>query len=169
LDIDAHFNKITREVEKHGIERMVIDGMTSYSTAIGDQKVYRDFVHALVGYSKGRLMTAFFNYENPEFLGISSFMPDFPVSSIVDNIILLSMVEIRSAIRRCITVVKARGCKHEFDSREYLIGEGGINLVPIDRKGAMTFSRYTSVLSRAPTRRPARLKTYQRAAELALE
>jgi circadian clock protein KaiC len=167
LDIDAHFNKIIHEVETHGIERMVIDGMSSYSTAVGDQKVYRDFVHALVGYSKGRLMTTFFNYENPEFLGISSFMPDFPVSSIVDNIILLSMVEIRSSIRRCITVVKARGCKHEFDSREYQIGEGGINLVPIDRKGAKTFARYTSVLSRAPTRRPARLEHYQRAADLA--
>jgi circadian clock protein KaiC len=157
LDIDAHFNKITQEVEAHGIDRMVIDGMSSYSTAIGDQKVYRDFVHALVGYSKGRLMTTFFNYENPEFLGISSFMPDFPISSIVDNIILLSMVEIRSAIRRCITVVKARGCKHECDSREYQIGEGGINLVPLDRKGANAFAGYTSVLSRAPTRRPGRL------------
>ncbi len=166
LDIDSHFNKITQEVEQNGIERLVIDGMSSYSTAIGDQRVYRDFVHALVGYSKGRLMTTFFNYENPEFLGISSFMPDFPVSSIVDNIILLSMVEIRSAIRRCITVVKARGCKHEFDSREYQIGEGGINLVTVDRNGAKTFARYTSVLSRAPTRRPARVESYQRAANL---
>ena len=54
-------------------------------------------------------MTTFFSYENPEFLGNSSaFMPDFPVSSIVDNIILLSLVEIHSTLRRCLTVVKAR-------------------------------------------------------------
>jgi KaiC/GvpD/RAD55 family RecA-like ATPase len=97
-------------------------------------------------------MTSFFNYENPEFLGIASFMPDFPVSSIVDNIILLSMVEILSSIRRCITVVKSRGTKHEFDSREYEIGNGGINLVPFDKKSAKAFSRYSSILSRAPTR-----------------
>ena len=155
LDVDEHFFKITQEIEKHGIERLVIDGMSSYSTAIGDQRVYRDFVHALVGFTKGRLMTAFFNYENPEFLGISSFMPDFPVSSIVDNIILLSMIEIRSVIRRCMTVVKARGCQHEFDSREYEIGQGGINLVPFDERSTRHLSRYTSILSRAPTRLPA--------------
>ena len=54
LDVDAHFSKITKEVEKHGIDRLVIDGMSSYSAAIGDQTVYRDFVHAVVGFTKGR-------------------------------------------------------------------------------------------------------------------
>ncbi len=95
LNIDVHFSKIVETIEKYDIQRMVIDGMTSYSTALADQAVYRDFFHALVAYSKHRLMTTFFSYENPEFLGLSSFMPDFPVSSIVDNIILLSLVEIK--------------------------------------------------------------------------
>ena len=154
LDLDRHFDSIVRKVEKHNIQRMVIDGTTSYSTAVGNPAVYRDFFHALVAFSKGRLMTTFFNYENPEFLGISSFMPDFPVSSIVDNIILLSLVELDNALRRCMTVVKARGSKHEFDSREYEIGEGGINLLSIEPiPGPLTpFSRYSSILSRAPTR-----------------
>src|ERR1700722_15433953 len=110
LEIDAHFARIVELIEKYKIQRLVIDGMTSYSTALGDLALYRDFFHALVAYSKSRLMTTFFNYENPEFLGISSFMPDFPVSSIVDNIILLSLVELNSSLRRCITVVKSRGC-----------------------------------------------------------
>jgi hypothetical protein len=101
-------------------------------------------------------MSTFFNYENPEFLGISKFMPDFPVSSIVDNIILLSLVELDSSLRRCITVVKARGSAHQFDSREYEIREGGIHLLPIngDRPLPAPFSHYSSVLSRAPTRFP---------------
>jgi circadian clock protein KaiC len=154
LNIDAHFAKITRTIEEHDIQRMVIDGMTSYSTALGDQSIYRDFFHALVAFSKHRLMTTFFSYENPEFLGLSTFMPDFPVSSIVDNIILLSLVEINSSLRRCLTVVKARGSPHEFDSREYVIGEGGITLLPFDEKVAKTqpLSSYNSILSRAPSR-----------------
>jgi circadian clock protein KaiC len=101
LNIDCHFAKITESIEQHKIQRFVIDGMTSYSTALADQAVYRDFFHALMAYSKDRLMTTFFNYENPEFLGLSAFMPDFLVSSIVDNIILLSLVEINSSLRRC--------------------------------------------------------------------
>jgi KaiC/GvpD/RAD55 family RecA-like ATPase len=129
--------------------------MTSYSTALRDESVYRDFFHALVAFSKHRLMTTFFNYENPEFLGLSSFMPDFPVSSIVDNIILLSLVELNSSLRRCLTVVKARGSHHEFDSREYTIGHGGINLMPEEagvRAAPLPLSGYSSILSRAPTR-----------------
>jgi circadian clock protein KaiC len=68
LNLDRHYAMITRTVEKHDIQRMVIDGLTSYSTAIADQTAYRDFFHALVSFSKGRLMTTFLNYENPEFL-----------------------------------------------------------------------------------------------------
>jgi hypothetical protein len=102
-------------------------------------------------------MTTFFNYENPEFLGLSTFMPDFPVSSIVDNIILLSLVEIKSSLRRCMTVVKARGSNHEFDSREYQIGQGGIKLLPFDGSISngvkpLPFANYSSILSRAPSR-----------------
>jgi circadian clock protein KaiC len=157
LNIDAHFAKIVRTIEQYDIQRMVIDGMTSYSTALVDQAVYRDFFHALVAYSKNRLMTTFFNYENPEFLGLSSFMPDFPVSSIVDNIILLSLVEISSSLRRCLTVVKARGSKHEFDSREYVIGQGGITLLPSEENASkmLPLASYASILSRAPSRVPA--------------
>jgi circadian clock protein KaiC len=133
---------------------MVVDGMTSYSTALEDPGIYRDFFHALVAYTKQRLMTTFFNYENPEFLGVSSYMPDFPVSSIVDNIILLSIVELNNSLHRCLTVVKARGSNHEFDTREYVIGQCGIKLLPKDRDAAETlpFQNYSSLLSRAPTR-----------------
>jgi circadian clock protein KaiC len=154
LDVDSHYARIIQAIEEHGIQRMVIDGMTSYSTAIGDVGVYRDFFHAIVAYSKQRLMTTFFNYENPEFLGISSYMPDFPVSSIVDNLILLSLVEINNSLHRCISVVKSRGSKHSFDTREFVVGHGGISLVPLlpNLVPASPLQSYSSLLSRAPTR-----------------
>jgi circadian clock protein KaiC len=155
LEIDSHFARIVRTIEEHDIQRLVIDGVTSYSTAIDDQRAYRDFFHALVAYSKFRLMTTFFNYENPELCGISSYMPEFPVSSIVDNIILMSLVELGSTLHRCMAVVKARGCKHEFDTREFTIGQGGIALLPLHEKVALPvlpIESYSSLLSRAPTR-----------------
>ena len=154
LDIDAHYARIVRLVEKYDIQRMVIDGMTSYSTAIGEVAVYRDFFHAIVAFSKQRLMTTFFNYENPEFLGISSYMPDFPVSSVVDNLIVMSLVEINNSLHRCMSVVKSRGSKHSFDTREFVIGQGGISLVPLKKNTVPTIplQEYASLLSRAPTR-----------------
>jgi circadian clock protein KaiC len=154
LNIDSHYARITQLIEEHDIQRMVIDGMTSYSTAIGEVAVYRDFFHAIVAYSKQRLMTTFFNYENPEFLGVSSYMPDFPVSSIVDNLILMSLVEINNSLHRCISVVKARGSEHSFANREFVIGAGGIQLVPLEENPevAAPLQSYSSLLSRAPTR-----------------
>jgi circadian clock protein KaiC len=154
LDIDAHYARIVRLVEERDIRRMVIDGMTSYSSAIEDIGVYRDFFHAIVAYSKQRLMTTFFNYENPEFLGISSYMPEFPVCSIVDNLILMSLVEINNSLHRCISVVKSRGSKHSFDTREFVIGQGGISLVPLvkEKVPALPLQSYSSLLGRAPTR-----------------
>jgi circadian clock protein KaiC len=156
LEIDVHFARIVGLVEKYNIQRLVIDGMTSYSTALNDMALYRDFFHAIVAFSKSRLMSTFFNYENPEFLGISTFMPDFPVSSIVDNIILLSLVELDNSLRRCVTVVKSRGTAHQFDSREYQIGQGGIHLLPAGKPVSLQLpiSSYSSILSRAPTRFP---------------
>ena len=154
LDIDAHYAQIVDLVEKYDIQRMLIDGMTSYISAIGDMATYRDFVHALVAFSKQRLMTTFFNYENPEFLGISTYMPDFPVSSIVDNLILMSLVEIDSSLHRCIAVVKARGSKHSFETHEFVIGKGGITLVNPGKNGTAepNLQDYSSLLSRAPSR-----------------
>jgi circadian clock protein KaiC len=154
LDVDSHYARIVQHVEEYDIQRLVIDGMTSYSTAIGDISVYRDFFHAIVAYSKHRLMTTFFNYENPEFLGISSYMPDFPVSSIVDNLILMSLVEINNSLHRCISVVKSRGSKHSFDTREFVIGQGGISLIPLEKSlvPELPLQNYSSLLGRAPTR-----------------
>ena len=155
LEIDAHFARLVGIIEKHDIQRLVIDGVTSYSTAVEDQRAYRNFFHAVVGFTKYRLMTTFFNYENPELFGLSSYMPEFPVSSIVDNIILLSLVELGSTLHRSIAVVKARGCKHEFDTREFHIGQGGISLLPLDKNAgpqASPMENYSSIMSRAPTR-----------------
>lgn len=155
LDIDSHYARIIQTIEEHDIQRLVIDGLTSYSTAIGEIGVYRDFFYAMVAYSKQRLMTTFFNYENPEFLGISSFMPEFPVSSIVDNIVLMSLAEINNSLHRCISIVKSRGSKHSFDTREFVIGQGGISLVPLQPetdRPTRPLQSYSSLLSRAPTR-----------------
>src|SRR5207248_10953506 len=121
-----------RTIEQHKIERLLIDGMTSYSAALGEQRAYREFIHALVGYSKHHLLTTFFNYENPELFGVSQYMPDFAVSSIVDNIILLNFVELGNRLHRAITVVKARGSDHQFVTREFRIEQGGIRLLPDD-------------------------------------
>jgi circadian clock protein KaiC len=155
LEIDAHFDLIVRTIEEYKMERLLIDGMTSYSNALGDQTLYRDFIHSLVAYSKHHLMTTFFNYENPELFGVTHYMPDFAISSIVDNLILLNFVELGNSLRRAITVAKARGSEHQFVTHEFTIGPGGISLLPMEEGKSLPvlpFQSYYGLLSRAPTR-----------------
>jgi circadian clock protein KaiC len=155
LEIDSHYDRVIKAIQEHKIERLVIDGMTGYSSAIADDRLYRDFFHALVGYTKQNLMTTFFNYENPELFGLTHFMPDFGVSSIVDNIIVMNYVELGNTVHRALTVAKARGCDNSFVTREFQIGPGGISLVPVDETKALPvlpFQSYYGLLSRAPTR-----------------
>jgi len=154
LEVDTHYHKIKHLVEEHRIERIVIDGLTTYQNAIGDQRLFREFVHGLMAFAKRRLMTTFILYENPEVFGITRFMPDAAISSIVDNILLLSFVEIGNEVRRSLTVIKARGCAHDLVSHEFTIGAGGICLVADPGDLKTPFRQLDSLLSRAPKRRP---------------
>ncbi|MCI0455586.1 MAG: AAA family ATPase [Gemmataceae bacterium] len=155
LELDVHFAHLVRLIEEHKIERLIIDGMTSYTTSLEDELPYREFMHALVNYSKQRLMTTFLSYENRELFGVNQFVPDFPVSSLVDNIVLLNFVELGNRLHRAITVAKARSSAHHFVTREFTIGPGGFVLLPVDQAQALPilpFSSYYGLLSRAPTR-----------------
>ena len=52
-------------------------------------------------------------------------------------------------------MAKARGSEHEFVTREYTIGQGGITLLPVEKGKALPtlpFQSYYGLLSRAPTR-----------------
>jgi circadian clock protein KaiC len=155
LELDVHFARIVQTIEAYHIQRLIIDGMTSYTSALEDEQIYREFFHALVSYSKQHLMTSFLSYENPDLFGVNRFMPNFPVSSIVDNIVLLNFVELSNTMHRAITVAKARGSANQFVTREFSIGPGGFELLPIDMTQPLQpvpFANYYSLLSRAPTR-----------------
>ncbi|RZA00541.1 MAG: hypothetical protein EOP11_18205 [Proteobacteria bacterium] len=119
-----------------------------------------DFLYALATYMKGRGITAFFNYESPELLGISQISETIKVSHLVDNIVLLNYVEISTRMRRAITVPKARGSVNSQVTREFVIGGDGISLLD-ENKGAgrnyeevpqLPFSSYYGILSRSPAR-----------------
>jgi circadian clock protein KaiC len=153
LEVDVHFDRILRLVEEHEIDRVVVDGVTTAANAIGNERPYREFIHALLAFTKGRLMTTFLCYENPELFGITRFMPEQNISSIVDNIIMLSFVELGDRLHRAMTVAKARGCGHSMMTREYDIGEGGLTLLPgKSRLQTEQFGDYYGLVSRAPTR-----------------
>lgn len=154
LEVDVHFAVICEHIEKHQIERLVVDGLTAVRNALHDDRRFREFMHGLMAFTKQRLMTTVLCYEHPELFGMSRFMPDAGISSIVDNIILLNFVELGDRLHRAITIVKARGSNHALTTREYVLGEGGLLVLPPEdaQLGGSAFANYFNLLSRAPTR-----------------
>lgn len=160
LELDVHFHHITRLMDEHKVERVLVDSLAAHHVHETDKREFRDFIYALTTHIKDRLITAFLNYESPELLGVSQISEDLKASTIVDNIILLNYVEFSNRLRRAVTVPKARGSAPSRVTREYTIQRGGIVLhsptseeAEIESVPQLPFSSYYGVLARSPARR----------------
>lgn len=159
LELDVHFEEILKKVKDNGIKRVVIDSLAAYEEANPDEAV--GFIYALATFFKNNQITAIFNYESPELLGVSQISEELKASHLVDNIILLNYVEIATKLRRAMTIPKVRGSNNQKVTREFLIAEGGIKIVAEpDEQGEegfevpqLPFSAYYGILARSPARR----------------
>lgn len=158
LELDVHFQRVLEIIDEHKIERVLIDSLGAYKTNYVERKSFHDFVYAMTSSLKNRLVTTFLNYESPELLGLSQISEDLRASTIVDNIVLLNYVEFSNRLRRAITVPKARGSAPTRETHEYVIRQGGIDLLPGDGNGQtvqvpqLPFASYYGVLARSPAR-----------------
>ena len=159
LDLDIHFDRIIRLCESQQVDCIVFDSIAVYEMAAEAEAA--DFLYALATFFKGRLATVYFNYESPELLGVSQISQELKGSHLVDNIVLLSYVEISTRLRRALTVPKVRGSRNVQETKEYAIGAGGITILA-DPPAAevadlavpqLPFSAYYGLLSRSPSRK----------------
>jgi circadian clock protein KaiC len=159
MEIDRHFAQIEAIVETFKPRRAVIDSLSTYGSSLGaTERSFRDFFHAIVALMKERQITAVYNHENPEMLGMSSMMGEFKVSSLVDNIILMNWVELGDSFRHALTVAKMRAMPTSRTTHECEIVSGqGMKVLPRPVRGALPvvpFAGYLGLLSRSPERRP---------------
>jgi circadian clock protein KaiC len=157
IEVDVHFHHIEQLVEKFKPKRVVIDSLSTYASNLGTEgRVFRDFFHALVALMKEHQIAAVYNHENPEMLGMASMMGGFPLSSLVDNILLLNWVELGDCFRLGLTVAKMRANPVDRTTHECEVNGTGMHVFPRQLKGAIPhspFSNYSGLVSRAPERR----------------
>ncbi|HEX8613236.1 MAG TPA: ATPase domain-containing protein [Telluria sp.] len=158
LELDIHFDRIIKLVDEKSIDCVVFDSCAVYEMTSPTEVA--DYLYALATFFKNRLATVIFNYESPELLGISQISEELKGSHLVDNIILLNYVEISTVLRRAIAVPKVRGSRNRQITREYVIADGGLQLLDeesgyADSAGVvpqLPFSSYYGLLSRSPSR-----------------
>ena len=160
IEVDRHFSQIEDIVRELRPHRAVIDSLSTYGSSLGPSgRVFRDFFHAIVALMKEYQVTAIYNHENPELLGMASVMGDYGVSSLVDNIVLMNFIELGDTFRHALTVMKTRANPLDRTTHEVEIVNGkGMNVLPRALQGTVPiapFTQYYGLISRAPERRAA--------------
>jgi len=157
FEIDRHFAQIEAIVEDFKPQRVVIDSLSTYGSSLGaSERSFRDFFHAIVALMKEHQITAVYNHENPEMLGMSSMMGEFKVSSLVDNILLMNWIELGDTFRHALTVAKMRAMPTSRTTHECEIVNGqGMKVLsrPVKARPMVPFAAYLGLISRAPERR----------------
>src|SRR5437899_1540819 len=157
IEIDRHFAQIETIIEDFKPQRAVIDSLSTYGSSLGAaERSFRDFFHAIVALMKEHQITAVYNHENHEMLGMSSMMGEFKVSSLVDNILLMNWVELGDTFRHALTVAKMRGMPTSRTTHECEVVNGqGMKVLPRRLAVAVPsvpFAGYLGLISRAPER-----------------
>ena len=101
--------------------RFVIDTLTPLERAISEDTYMRQ-LKSLGSYLKAEGVTTLFTAISEPI----AFTTHTGISTLVDNIMFLRHVEIESALKRALVIMKARGTAHDSDIREFEITPKGI-------------------------------------------
>jgi circadian clock protein KaiC len=140
--LDDHLVEIKAVVERFGPSRIAVDSLSALER-LGSPTSYREFVIGLTSFVKETGVASLVTASAPDLLGASS-VSESHISGLIDAILLMRYVEVDSAVRRALTVLKMRGSAHDPLIREFTIGSSGLVL-------GGPFPSSAGILGRVPT------------------
>jgi circadian clock protein KaiC len=142
--LDALGNRLIEAVRHRRVKRLVIDGLLGFQEIAADRphRIGR-FLTALANELRVLNVTTVYTAETRNLIGGVIEGPTIGLSTVAENLILLRYVEIRSQLRRLISVVKVRDSDFDSSLREFRITSAGIEL-------AHTFESAEAILSGFP-------------------
>lgn len=146
LDANAHTLKLKSMIEEIDAKRVLVDGIYGFQPSLETAMELREHIHLLVDFLKSKNVTSIFTNEQTELSGKLTIAGN-GVSYVMDTIVLLRYVEIRSELLKVISVLKMRGSKHDKEIRELEIGDKGIEV-------KLPLSDYSGIMSGNPTKTP---------------
>ncbi|MCQ8241603.1 ATPase domain-containing protein [Rhizosaccharibacter radicis] len=127
--LDRLGHAMLSEVRQNGIRRVFVDSISAMArTAAAPGRVV-SFFGALMSELQSREVTVLGSWEMRDLFGSDSQAPIPELSGIVDNILMLRLTELRSELRRVLSVLKARDSGYDPSLRELVIGADGVSMV----------------------------------------
>jgi len=129
LSVDEMLSELLAAVEKIGAKRVVIDSLAGFELALAPafRRDFRESLYRMIGALTGIGVTVLSTIELPESFTDLVFSPH-AISFLTDDIIRLRYVEIKSQLRKVLTIVKMRGGDHSKDICEYEITSQGLKI-----------------------------------------
>ncbi len=126
LDIESVGGMIEGHINQMGARRVVVDSISHFARLTQDPVELRSLEFNFINALKREDLTAILTRESPVLLGES--VDDSDIGFVVDSYLILRYVEIESAIRKALLVLKMRGSDHAKDIRQYEVTERGIEV-----------------------------------------
>jgi circadian clock protein KaiC len=140
VDPDVLAQQLLERVRARQVQRVFLDGLDAFSDLHLDAGRSGPFFTALTTALRALGVTTLTTVELTTLFGPTVAIPVAGVSALVENILFLRYVELRSQLYRLISVLKARRSGHDLALREFTIDAQGITI-------ARTFQSAEAILT----------------------
>ncbi len=126
-DLQQVNGRIEQLVDEMGIKRVLVDSISHFERLTDDHREMRRLAYTFINALKRLGVTTVLTRENPILLGEAQNV-ESTLAFVVDSYILMRYVEIDSAMRKALLVLKLRGSDHAKDIRQYEITSRGLDV-----------------------------------------
>ncbi len=124
-DLQAVGGQVAALVREMDARRIVVDSVSRLQGLAEDRHQLRALEYSFINALKREGLTSILTSEGPSVLGSGDRAVD-DLAFVVDSYLMLRYVEIDSAVRRAVTVLKMRGSDHAKDIRQYELTTQGV-------------------------------------------
>ena len=126
-DLERVGGRIESLIREIGARRILVDSLSHFERITRDPIELRRVVYAFVNALKREGLTSLLTRESPVLVGEGD-LTDEDVAFLMDSFLMLRYVEIDSAIRKALLVLKLRGSQHAKDIRQFEITGSGLEV-----------------------------------------
>lgn len=148
LEYDAYelALQIEQTIDEIKARRLLMDGTGRLQGMLPQYAQLPEYMGSVSSILKNKNVTAIYTNETSNLTGATQ-ITDMGISPFLDTVIILRYVEIKSEMRKAISVLKMRGSDHDKEIREIVIGKNGAEI-------KLPFSEYSGLLSGNPVKTP---------------
>jgi circadian clock protein KaiC len=133
LESDELIERILDAVRQHGIQRLVIDGISELEENVLDRSRVRGLLTALIIQLRDLGVTTIFIKEVPKIAGPDLDFSDTPISVTAENLLFFRHIELRGRLHRILSILKMRESSYDPHMREFAVTSRGIAVLdPLD-------------------------------------